>query len=151
MSRPVPVPGDDCPCGSGAVFRSCCAPCLDGTAPAPTAVALMRSRYAAYTLDDTRYLLDTWHPRTRPAALAPQPERRWLGLRIVASEAGGTGDDAGTVHFVARSKVGGRADRLEERSRFVHEGGRWLYVDGETGDGHRNGGERKRAGAGRGR
>jgi len=39
--------------------------------------------------------------------------------------------DAATVEFVARSKLGGRAQRLHEVSRFVREGGRWYYVDGE--------------------
>jgi SEC-C motif-containing protein len=32
---------------------------------------------------------------------------------------------------VARSKLGGRAQRLHETSRFVREDGRWFYVDGE--------------------
>jgi SEC-C motif-containing protein len=37
------------------------------------------------------------------------------------------------VSFVARSKLGGRAHRLEEVSRFVREDGRWFYVDGDLG------------------
>ena len=36
-----------------------------------------------------------------------------------------------TVEFVARSKQGGRAQRLHEASRFVREQGRWYYVDGD--------------------
>jgi len=39
--------------------------------------------------------------------------------------------DQATVEFVARYKVGGRAHRLHEISRFVREGGKWFYVDGE--------------------
>ena len=35
------------------------------------------------------------------------------------------------VEFVARCMVGGGAQRLHEISRFVREGGAWLYVDGE--------------------
>jgi SEC-C motif-containing protein len=38
--------------------------------------------------------------------------------------------DHATVEFVARSKLGGRAQRLHETSRFVREDGRWFYVDG---------------------
>jgi SEC-C motif-containing protein len=34
------------------------------------------------------------------------------------------------MEFVARYKVGGRAQRLHEISRFVREAGQWLYVDG---------------------
>jgi SEC-C motif-containing protein len=36
-----------------------------------------------------------------------------------------------TVEFVARSKLGGRATRLHETSRFVREDGQWFYVDGD--------------------
>ena len=39
------------------------------------------------------------------------------------------------VEFVARYRVAGRAVRLHERSRFVCEAGRWLYVDGDAGGG----------------
>jgi SEC-C motif-containing protein len=112
-------------------MAACCAPYIAGLAPAPTALALMRSRYTAHTLGSTRYLLDTWHPRTRPDAVAPDDGRRWLGLRIVATTAGGDDDSEGSVEFVARFKVGGRARRLHEASRFVREDGRWLYVDGD--------------------
>jgi SEC-C motif-containing protein len=41
--------------------------------------------------------------------------------------------DTATVAFVARSKLGGRAHRLVETSRFVREGGRWFYVEGDIG------------------
>ena len=34
----------------------------------------------------------------------------------------------GTVEFVARSKLAGRADRLHERSLFEQVDGRWLYL-----------------------
>jgi SEC-C motif-containing protein len=39
--------------------------------------------------------------------------------------------DEGIVEFVARAKVGGRARRLHETSRFVRRDGHWLYVDGD--------------------
>ena len=37
-----------CPCG-GASYASCCSRYIDSATPAPTAEALMRSRYSAYT------------------------------------------------------------------------------------------------------
>lgn len=90
----------------------------------------MRSRYSAYVLGLADYLLATWHPGTRPAAMEPDPPGlRWLGLTVRAAPPA-TGD-AGEVEFVARSKLGGRAQRLHESSRFVREGGRWFYVDGD--------------------
>lgn len=55
-----------CPCVSGKEFDSCCGIYLSGLASAPTAEALMRSRYTAYTKNRYDYLLDTWHPSTRP-------------------------------------------------------------------------------------
>ena len=91
----------------------------------------MRSRYSAYVLEKSAYLLATWHPSTRPSVLnfeAPKP--RWLGLEIRAA----TQHDErhAEVEFVACCKIGGRAQRLHERSRFVLENGRWLYLDGEA-------------------
>lgn len=90
----------------------------------------MRSRYTAFVKDVGAYLLDTWHESERPAQIEP-PESglKWLGLSI--KQATMTGPDRGVVAFVARFKVGGRAHRLEETSRFVREGGRWFYLDAQ--------------------
>ena len=90
----------------------------------------MRSRYCAYVLGLHGYLLDTWHPSRRPTTppLA-EPGVKWLGLQVrqhVVQDA-----DHATVEFVARSKLGGRAHRLHETSRFVREDGHWLYLDGD--------------------
>ena len=120
-----------CPCGSGQSYAGCCGRLHDGFV-ADTAEALMRSRYSAYVLGRTDYLLATWHPRTRPprAALAHDPAVRWLGLTIRAHRM--TGPDTAIVEFVARSKTGGAsAVRLHETSRFEREGGVWAYVDGD--------------------
>ena len=57
---------------------------------------------------------------------------RWIGLKIIATEAGRADDIAGRVEFVARYKINGRAARLRENSRFVREQGRWFYLDGVT-------------------
>ncbi|MGL6070150.1 YchJ family protein [Craterilacuibacter sp.] len=128
----TPVPADSCPCGSGLAFAACCAPYLNGAAIAYSAQALMRSRYSAYVKKDEAYLLGSWHPSTRPECLALDEDPvKWLGLDIVALEQGVPGDTVGRVEFVARYKVGGRAQRLQENSRFVFEDGRWFYVDGD--------------------
>jgi SEC-C motif-containing protein len=92
----------------------------------------MRSRYSAYVLGLAEYLLQTWHPSTRPgAALELDPTVRWLGLELRRHTP--QGEDRAVVDFVARSKLGGRATRLQESSRFLREAGRWYYVDGDTG------------------
>ena len=90
----------------------------------------MRSRYSAFVLNLTTYLVKTWHPTTRPSTLEPnEPGLQWLGLtvnrHIIQDE------NHATVAFVARSKMGGRAHRLEETSRFFREDGRWFYIDGQ--------------------
>jgi SEC-C motif-containing protein len=87
----------------------------------------MRSRYSAYVLQRVSYLLSTWQASTRPANLTLSPTR-WLGLQVRGHETVG---DTAMVEFVARSKSGGKAKRLHERSRFVRENGRWYYLDGE--------------------
>ncbi len=90
----------------------------------------MRSRYSAFVLGLLDYLVDTWHPSTRPAELPDEPPGlRWLGLEVRRHEI--LDADHARVEFVARSKRDGRAQRLHETSRFVREGGRWFYVDGE--------------------
>lgn len=123
-----------CPCGSDLPLSGCCGPLLDGRRAASSAEQLMRSRYTAYASGRLDYVRDTWHPSTRPADLAPQTRLRWLGLKVLHSEAGSAGDDIGTVEFVARSKIAGRAQRMHETSRFRFENGRWWYVDGDVGD-----------------
>ena len=92
----------------------------------------MCSRYTAYAMRDEAYLLATWHPSTRPASLdlAADTETKWIGLDVKNAEA--TGADSAVVEFVARYKLGGRAQRLHEVSRFVREQSRWYYVSAVT-------------------
>ena len=121
---------DACPCGSGEARGACCGPYLDGKAVAPTAEALMRSRYSAFVEERRDYLLRTWAEETRPVVLEFDPGQRWLGLNVRATSAGGVADAVGEVEFVARSRVHGRGLRLHERSRFRRSNGQWVYVDG---------------------
>lgn len=120
-----------CPCGEPKGYAECCGIYHAGT-PAPTAEALMRSRYSAYALGLEAYILATWHTSTRPPDARPEQGIRWLGLSIKRHEA--TGDGRALVEFVARYKIGGRAQRLHEISRFVRDDGRWYYVDGQLDD-----------------
>ena len=90
----------------------------------------MRSRYSAFARGHADYLSATWHPTTRPTEVHADTGTRWLGLKIIVTTAGGPRDSLGFVEFIARSKVGGRAHRLHERSRFERHQGRWVYVDG---------------------
>jgi SEC-C motif-containing protein len=129
MKKGQTAPDNRCLCGSGNALPDCCGPYLDGHVAAPTAEHLMRSRYTAYVQTNAPYLLATWHPTTRPAALE-LPPTQWQGLTVTQHIA--QDDSHATVTFVARYKVGGRAHRLAETSRFVRENGRWFYLDGEV-------------------
>ena len=96
----------------------------------------MRSRYSAFAKRLPGYLLDTWHPAARPAALELDPSQRWLRLEVVSTLDGGADDDVGVVTFEAEfgSPTGGGI--LREMSSFERVGGRWTYRSGvvESGD-----------------
>lgn len=135
--RPVPI---DCPCGSGEAFAACCGALHrgrgSGRVTAPTAERLMRSRYSAFAVGDAAYLLATWHPATRPAAvdLVLDADVEWRGLEIVATTHGGPGDDAGTVTFAAHywDAAFRRRGAQREDGAFVCEAGQWFYVGPAT-------------------
>jgi SEC-C motif-containing protein len=91
----------------------------------------MRSRYSAFTLGNADYLVKSWHPDIRPASLTIEESQRWIGLKINTVSHGGTDEDEGSVEFVARYKMQGKAYRLQENSRFRRLDGRWYYLDGE--------------------
>ncbi|MGW0767955.1 YchJ family protein [Streptomyces sp. NPDC002676] len=116
-----------CPCGLPQPYDACCGRFLIGAAAAPTAEALMRSRYSAFVKGDAEYLLRTWHPRTRPARLELDPGMRWTGLEILGGTGGSAFHQNGTVTFRASYRGGS----LHERSRFERVDGAWVYVDGD--------------------
>lgn len=112
-------------------YTACCGRFIEhfDSTPAPDAAHLMRSRYSAFVLERTAYLLGTWHPSQRPATLDFEAGCKWLGLQVKDFQS--TGPTTAEVEFVARYRVAGRGVRMHERSRFVCEQGRWYYVDGD--------------------
>src|SRR5512142_2721079 len=96
---------DPCPCGGGA-YATCCAPRHDGTRPAETAEALMRSRYSAFALGRADYLQVTHDvPATEEGRVELEAAARsvkWIGLTVHRTERGGPGDEDGVVEFTAR-------------------------------------------------
>ncbi|MGW1983380.1 YchJ family protein [Streptomyces collinus] len=119
-----------CPCGRPESYDVCCGRFHAGTAAAPTAEALMRSRYSAFVVGDAGYLLRTWHPGTRPGRLDLDPGTRWTGLEILGTSDGSAFHRTGTVTFRASYRGGS----LHERSRFERVDGAWVYVDGDFPD-----------------
>ena len=133
MHASEPVPSVErparCPCLSGDTYAQCCRRLHRGEIKAATAEALMRSRYAAFAVGDAAYLLRSWHPRTRPAALELDPDVRWLRLDIDNTSRGGLLDTEGIVEFTAYFSQDGRRSRQHEVSRFEKVSGSWLYLD----------------------
>lgn len=116
-----------CPCGSGASFDTCCSQYLTGELSAPTAEALMRSRYSAFVAQNWSYLDRTQaHQNSHP----PTPDIVWLNLEIMGTQAGKEGDNEGTVEFIARYSHEGMPGALHEISRFHKLNGEWIYVEG---------------------
>lgn len=100
----------------------------------------MRSRYSAYALALKNpalieYLMQTWHPDTRPTHLNLGGDEacKWLGLQIKHHQL--VDQENAIVEFVARYKpmhdLGGKALRLHETSHFKRIENRWYYVDGD--------------------
>ncbi|MFI6298470.1 YchJ family protein [Nonomuraea sp. NPDC050790] len=118
-----------CPCGLPAPYDECCGKLHRGQARAVTAEQLMRSRYSAFAVGDSAYLLKTWHPRTRPGRVDIERGLRWERLEIVATQAGSAIHTEGTVEFRAHYTHAGVAGQTHEVSRFVREGGAWVYLD----------------------
>ena len=125
-----------CPCGrldakkKPLAFSACCGLYLDDfdETPAPDVESLMRSRYSAFALGRSDYLLATWYASTRPPQLELNAAGKWLGLEVRSHRV--IDASHAEVEFVARCREAGLAIRLHERSLFVREQGRWHYVDG---------------------
>lgn len=100
-----------------------------GRSSAPTAEALMRSRYSAFALGNAEYLAATWHPKTRPRSLELDGDQTWVRLDIVDAKAGGPFDTTGQVSFVAYYRLDGERHELRETSRFQKIDRRWYYLD----------------------
>jgi SEC-C motif domain protein len=121
-----------CPCGSNLEFEACCGPIIAG-APAPTAEALMRSRYTAYAKHAYEHLEKSLSEAQRkdfdPADAKRWAETsEWLGLTIHQVEKGGAADNEGMVHFTARFKTEGKEHDHNEAAVFTREEGRWVYA-----------------------
>lgn len=124
-----------CPCGSARALEDCCGPIIAG-APAPSAEALMRSRYTAFVIKNFDHLESTLAPETRAdfnrsAAESVANETKWLRLEVRKTEAGGPDDETGAVEFAAYFSKQGRTQIHHELAEFRKERGNWLYVSGQ--------------------
>jgi len=134
-----------CPCGSNQDYSKCCEPYITGKVQAPTAEALMRSRYSAHVKVSVPYLKDTLAPESR-GDFDEQDVRKWatksewLGLKIISAKEQGS---KATVEFTATYKTEGKTLEHHEVAQFRKDANlaRWYFVDGdahvhEEGQGH---------------
>lgn len=132
-------------CGSQRQYANCCGPYLAGEATAPTAEALMRSRYSAFCQGNLDYLIKT-HVRATSAAdervdLAKTIKgTRWVNLLVVKTQKGKANDRTGIVEFVAAYRPvsallsvapAEKLAQLHEKSRFKRVNGSWRYIGGD--------------------
>ncbi len=125
-----------CPCGSELTYEACCHPFISGQKSAPTAEALMRARYTAHVKTEVDFIYETTHPKKRDTVDRKQvtawsKRSEWLGLEIVATEAGGAEEEKGVVEFTARYREKAKTIEHREIAEFVREEGNWFFFDGQ--------------------
>ena len=126
MSIKKPLP---CACGSGQPGPICCERIINNKLKVGSALALMRSRYVAYAQKNVHYILDTWHPETRPEELQLEDEVLWLNLKVLAHK---SEKNQAHVEFKAVGRRSGRAFTHHELSIFRKLDDRWFFYDGEV-------------------
>lgn len=120
-----------CPCFSGEAYIECCHPYHTGQA-APSAETLMRSRFAAYALNKSDYIMET----TDPDGPVWEADRvAWkLSIESFSKTTMFQGLDVHDateteVEFTAHLKNAEGDMSFRERSLFTKLEGRWLYFE----------------------
>lgn len=121
----------NCPCCSGKLFEDCCKPYHRGEKHAPTAEALMRSRFSAFAIPNGEYLMETTFPAKRKFHKMEDLQEwgeinEWTKLEIIGIPA------ENEVEFKAfYTDENGKPQLHHEHSLFqkLHE--RWYYVSGK--------------------
>ncbi len=121
---------ENCYCGSFKSFDSCCNLYISGIEKAPTALALMKSRYSAYATHQTEYLLATTHSSERKyyskeEILQWAIANTWQKLEIISFT-------ENTVEFKAYFIDSNNVNQVHyEFSTFKQENTSWFYMDGK--------------------
>lgn len=121
----------DCPCCSGKPYEECCKPYHTGEKHAPTAEALMRSRFSAFAIPNGKYLMDTTYPAKRKFHNTEDLQEwgeinEWTQLEIIDKPS------VSKVEFKAfYTDEEGHKQIHHELSKFKMLQNRWFYVSGE--------------------
>ena len=121
-----------CPCHSQITYNECCFPYLNGDKIPVSIEALMRSRYTAYHNHNMAYIIHTMSGKALDSFYASDPSNsssiQWVKLEVHSVN---QLDQEGTVEFVAHYLLENIRYTLHEKSFFIKQNGRWLYVDGQ--------------------
>jgi SEC-C motif domain protein len=132
---------NECPCrvleSEKIVFDECCGPYISGQKKAPTAEALMRSRYVAYVLKNVDYIgLTQFHEKfeefNKEETLQWAQSSEWKGMEIKSLQQGSSQDNEGVVEFVAhyQDKSSGADLKHHETSLFRKQNDEWKFISG---------------------
>jgi SEC-C motif-containing protein len=126
-------PNSPCPCGSKSKYKKCCAIFHKGSSP-KSAVELMKSRYSAYAIGNSSYIIKTTHPKNsefstdllawKKSIDAFCKSTEFLSLRILEFS---ENENSAIVKFEANLSSG----VLREKSNFLKVNNQWLYLNGE--------------------
>lgn len=130
-------PNSPCPCGSNKKFKKCCKIFHDGQLPL-NALELMKSRYSAYKVGNSDYIIKTTHKNNsdfttdiiswKASIEEFSKYSSFEGLEILDFI---DGQNEAYVTFKARIFQDKQEVFFTEKSRFLKENGMWFYVDGE--------------------
>lgn len=119
-----------CPCCSGKAYEECCKPYHNGLKNAPTAEALMRSRFSAFAIPNGEYLMETTLPGKRKYHSTKDLQEwgeinTWTKLEIIDKPS------TNKVEFKAfYIDENGAPQTHHELSTFKMIQNRWFYVSG---------------------
>lgn len=121
----------NCPCCSNKLYAECCEPYHTKEKYAPTAEALMRSRFSAFAIPNGDYLTNTTLPAKRKFHTKEELQEwgeinQWIKLEIVNVP------NINQVEFKAYYIDQDQNEKLHhELSVFQKMNDRWYYVSGE--------------------
>ena len=129
---------DNCPCGSLIKYKKCCKPFHENIKTPINALELMKSRYCAYAIEKSEYIILTTHQNNRDFntdtkvwnndILDFSRNTKFEKLEILEFIDGQT---ESFVTFKANITQNKQDVSFIEKSRFLKENGKWQYIDGE--------------------
>ena len=131
-------PNDTCPCGFFRKYKKCCKPFHDKISFPKTALELMKSRFSAFAVCNSEYIIFSTHPNNPDFTqdlkswnndiLNFSKNTRFEKLEILEFI---DGEVESFVTFKATLFQDKNDISFIEKSRFLKTEGIWKYVDGQ--------------------